>query len=159
MVGAYVMTEHNCRGRRVADDSVGLAAYNMDSHNTQRYVDADGHARNEGDVEVGVAALPDQLPGDRAEGRRVHEPAGAGVPVGQPHRLRLDPHGAGVHGPRPVGRHGRRAGDRARLYACKRSTTPGFAIGSSRTNRFFSGGRRNDGFSARTVFADTTRRY
>ena len=25
----------------------------MDSHNTQRYVDAGGHARNEGDVQVG----------------------------------------------------------------------------------------------------------
>ncbi len=53
MIGAYVMTEHNCRGRRVAEDSVGLAAYTMDSHHVQRYVDADGHARNEGDVEIG----------------------------------------------------------------------------------------------------------
>lgn len=32
MLGPYVMTEQNCRGRRVADDPVGLAAYNMDSH-------------------------------------------------------------------------------------------------------------------------------
>ena len=47
------MTEHNCRGQRVAEDSVGLAAYTMDSHNVQRYVDAEGHARNEGDVQVG----------------------------------------------------------------------------------------------------------
>ena len=53
MVGPYVMTEHNCRGRRVAEDPVGLAAYTMDSHNVQRYVDAEGHVRNEGDVEVG----------------------------------------------------------------------------------------------------------
>jgi hypothetical protein len=53
MVGAYVMTQHNCQGNVVADDAVGLAAYTMDSHNTQRYVDAAGHARNEGDVEVG----------------------------------------------------------------------------------------------------------
>jgi hypothetical protein len=58
MVGPYVMTEQNCRGRRVADDPVGLAAYNMDSHNTQRYVDAEGHARNEGDVEIGVKPYP-----------------------------------------------------------------------------------------------------
>ena len=55
MIGEYVMTEHECRGKRVAKDAVGLAAYGMDSHNTQRYVDADGHARNEGDVQVGVA--------------------------------------------------------------------------------------------------------
>ena len=53
MVSDYVMQEQNCRGKRVAEDSAGLAAYTMDSHNTQRYVDAKGHARNEGDVEVG----------------------------------------------------------------------------------------------------------
>ncbi len=53
MVGAYIMTEANCRGLRVAEEPVGLAAYTMDSHNTQRYVTADGHVRNEGDVQVG----------------------------------------------------------------------------------------------------------
>jgi len=53
MVGAYVMTQRNCEGRVVAEDPVGLAAYTMDSHNTQRYVDAQGHVRNEGDVQVG----------------------------------------------------------------------------------------------------------
>ena len=55
MISDYVMTEHECRGRRTAADSVGLAAYGMDSHNTQRYVDAAGHVRNEGDVQVAVA--------------------------------------------------------------------------------------------------------
>ena len=39
MISDYVMTEHHCRGRRVAADPVGLGAYGMDSHNTQRYVD------------------------------------------------------------------------------------------------------------------------
>ena len=53
MVGQYVMTQHNCQGREVAEDSVGLAAYTMDSHNVQRYVDERGHVRNEGDVQVG----------------------------------------------------------------------------------------------------------
>ncbi len=53
MVSDYVMTQHNCQGRAVADDSVGLAAYTMDSHNVQRYVDDQGHVRNEGDVQVG----------------------------------------------------------------------------------------------------------
>jgi hypothetical protein len=53
MVGSYVMTQHNCQGRVTAEDSVGLAAYTMDSHNIQRYVDAEGHVRNEGDVQVG----------------------------------------------------------------------------------------------------------
>jgi len=53
MVGDYVMTELNCRGKQVAPHSVGLGAYNMDSHNVQRYVDGEGHARNEGDVQIG----------------------------------------------------------------------------------------------------------
>jgi hypothetical protein len=52
MVSDYVMTEHDCRGRVRADDSVGLAAYTMDSHNCRRIV-RDGHAENEGDVQVG----------------------------------------------------------------------------------------------------------
>jgi hypothetical protein len=64
MLSDYVMTEQDCRGVpaggrvpaaggwRVAVDPVGMGSYNMDSHNVQRYVAADGHARNEGDVEV-----------------------------------------------------------------------------------------------------------
>src|SRR5439155_25858794 len=51
MVSDYVMTEHNCGGRETAIDSVGLAAYNMDSHNCQRIV-KNGHVENEGDVQV-----------------------------------------------------------------------------------------------------------
>lgn len=61
MVSAYVMTEHNCRGQTAAEDSIGLAEYNMDSHHCQRFVanetdKATGRrraiVRNEGDVEV-----------------------------------------------------------------------------------------------------------
>ena len=51
MVSDYVMTEANCRGTRTAPDSVGMAAYGMDSHNTQRWV-KDGYCSNEGDVQV-----------------------------------------------------------------------------------------------------------
>ena len=53
MVSDYVMTQHHCEGRTVVTDSVGLAAYTMDSHNVQRYVDQNRHVRNEGDVQVG----------------------------------------------------------------------------------------------------------
>lgn len=53
MVGDYVMTQHNCQGREQVTDAVGLAAYTMDSHNVQRYVDDKGQVRNEGDVQVG----------------------------------------------------------------------------------------------------------
>jgi len=51
MVGEYVMTEANCRGRRVAERPVAYAAYTMDSHHVRRYADADGFVRNEGDVQ------------------------------------------------------------------------------------------------------------
>ncbi len=53
MIADQVMTQHHCQGTAVAVDAVGMAAYGMDSHHTQRYVDAQGHARNEGDVQVG----------------------------------------------------------------------------------------------------------
>ena len=52
MISDYVMTQHNCQGRTTAEDPVGLAAYTMDSHNTQRYA-KDGRVWNEGDVQVG----------------------------------------------------------------------------------------------------------
>lgn len=52
MISDYVMTEHNCRGMVTAEDPVSLAAYTMDSHNCQRVV-KNGHAENEGDVQVG----------------------------------------------------------------------------------------------------------
>ncbi|MHA3772677.1 FAD-dependent oxidoreductase [Verrucomicrobiota bacterium sgz303538] len=53
MVSDYVMVEKNCQGTIVAQDSVGLAAYTMDSHNTQRHVKS-GVVKNEGDVQTGV---------------------------------------------------------------------------------------------------------
>jgi hypothetical protein len=52
MISEYVMTEHNCRGEQTAPDSVGLAAYTMDSHNCRRLA-RDGRVENEGDVQVG----------------------------------------------------------------------------------------------------------
>ncbi len=52
MIGAYVMTQHNCEGKRKVHDGIGMAAYTMDSHNCQRIV-VNGQVRNEGNVEVG----------------------------------------------------------------------------------------------------------
>lgn len=52
MISDYVATELDCRRVRMADDSVGLGSYNMDSHNVRRYVTADGYVQNEGDVQV-----------------------------------------------------------------------------------------------------------
>ena len=53
MVSDLVMTQHHCQGKQVVDDPAGLAAYTMDSHNVQRHVDRSGHARNEGNIEIG----------------------------------------------------------------------------------------------------------
>jgi hypothetical protein len=58
MVGAYVMSEKNCLRREVVQDSIGMGAYNMDSHNTQRYVDDDGYVKNEGDVQIPTKPYP-----------------------------------------------------------------------------------------------------
>lgn len=38
MISDYVMTQANCESRRVAEDSIGLASYPMDSHFCQRVV-------------------------------------------------------------------------------------------------------------------------
>jgi len=51
MVSDLVITEHHCTGAEVCHEPIGMAAYQMDSHNTRRLV-LDGRAVNEGNVEV-----------------------------------------------------------------------------------------------------------
>jgi hypothetical protein len=58
MIGAYVMAERNCLREVVVDDSVGMGAYNMDSHNVQRYVSKDGRVVNEGDIQTRSRPYP-----------------------------------------------------------------------------------------------------
>jgi hypothetical protein len=58
MIGDYVMTEKNCKRLEIVEDSVGMGAYNMDSHNIQRFVTKEGFVRNEGDVQVGSRPYP-----------------------------------------------------------------------------------------------------
>lgn len=53
LIGAKVMTQNHCQGSIIAEQPIGLAAYTMDSHHVQRYVDKNGHVQNEGDVQVG----------------------------------------------------------------------------------------------------------
>ncbi len=57
MLSDYVMTQDNCQGVEVPEDSIGLASYNMDSHHCQM-VAVDGAIRNEGNVEIRVAPYP-----------------------------------------------------------------------------------------------------
>ena len=56
MDGAMTMTQHHCEGLETVADPVGMAAYGMDSHHTQRYVTEEGWVKNEGNVEARVAA-------------------------------------------------------------------------------------------------------
>jgi hypothetical protein len=85
---------------RTKPDSIGLYSYNMDTHNSQRFVqvEAGGVAwvRNEGDVEVGGGDGPGQLPWrmivpKRAEATNVLAP----VPASASHiaygTVRLEP--------------------------------------------------------------------
>lgn len=55
MISDLVMTQHHAEGLEVVEDAVGLAAYGMDSHHIQRYVDANGFVQNEGNVEAHVS--------------------------------------------------------------------------------------------------------
>lgn len=66
MVGEYVMTEANCRGKRTVRRPVAMGAYTMDSHHVRRLADKNGNIFNEGDVEVshnddGMCIAPYQI--------------------------------------------------------------------------------------------------
>ena len=54
MVADFVVSEGHLKGTKPTPRPVGMGSYNMDSHNVQRYADAQGNARNEGDVQVGL---------------------------------------------------------------------------------------------------------
>ena len=56
MLSDYVISQQDCERLVVAEDPVGLAAYGMDSHMVQRYVDHNGYVQNEGNVEAPVTA-------------------------------------------------------------------------------------------------------
>ena len=59
MVGDFVVTQNHLQRKTETPRPIGMGSYQMDSHNTQRYVarTEDGRAtvRNEGDVEVGLS--------------------------------------------------------------------------------------------------------
>ncbi len=60
MVGEHVMVQHDLETEVTKPDPIGMGSYNTDSHNVQRYVEADGNVQNEGDVEV--PTVPFQIP-------------------------------------------------------------------------------------------------
>jgi hypothetical protein len=52
MVSDLVVSERHLTGKEPTHRPVGMGSYNMDSHNTQRYLDTKGQVRNEGDVQI-----------------------------------------------------------------------------------------------------------
>jgi hypothetical protein len=54
MIGQSVLTENEVKGKNEVHHPIGMGSYNMDSHNTQRYIKPDGFVENEGDIEAPV---------------------------------------------------------------------------------------------------------
>ena len=52
MLGADVLTEHECLGHREVKKPIGMGSYTLDSHNVRRYVTPVGTVQNEGDIGV-----------------------------------------------------------------------------------------------------------
>jgi len=53
----FVMTENHCKRKLPVEDPVGMGAYTLDSHNTQRVV-ANGMVKNEGDIQSYLGGKP-----------------------------------------------------------------------------------------------------
>lgn len=58
MIGDYVITEHDARGKRIAKDSVALASYPLDSHGVTLYVDDAGVLNRERGFYTGIKPFP-----------------------------------------------------------------------------------------------------
>ena len=58
MVGDFVVTENDARGTRVADDSVALASYPLDSHGVTLYIDKQGVLHRERGFFTGIKPFP-----------------------------------------------------------------------------------------------------
>jgi hypothetical protein len=53
----FVMTEAHCKNKTPIEDPVGMGAYSLDSHNTQRIVHKN-MVKNEGDIQVSLGGKP-----------------------------------------------------------------------------------------------------
>lgn len=52
MVSNYVMTENEVLSKKEVPNPIGMGSYALDSHNTQRFITAEGYVQNEGDIGV-----------------------------------------------------------------------------------------------------------
>ena len=111
MVGDFVMTQKDIQTELTKPDVIGMGSYNSDSHNVQRYVTPEGHAQNEGNMEVAVT--PYQIPYRMLLPKKTQadEPAGTGLFLGQPRDLLDAQDGAAVYDHRPGGGRAGEDGD------------------------------------------------
>jgi hypothetical protein len=114
MIGPFVMTENELMKRRPTPESVGMGSYGIDSHNIQRYITPEALGQNEGDIGVGLPGPYEIAYGALVPKRGQATTCSSRVRLEHAHRLRLDPHGAGVHDPGAVRRHRRGDGHRCR---------------------------------------------
>lgn len=56
MLGIFVTTENEVTNKKEVPQPIGMGSYGMDSHNVQRYLNAEGFVQNEGDVQVHLKA-------------------------------------------------------------------------------------------------------
>jgi hypothetical protein len=61
MMGDFVMTQNDIQTSITKPDVIGMGSYMSDSHNVQRFENAEGNAENEGDMQVKVGK-PYQIP-------------------------------------------------------------------------------------------------
>lgn len=54
MIGESILTENEITGKNKVLHPIAMGSYNMDSHNTQRYITPEGYVENEGDIEVKI---------------------------------------------------------------------------------------------------------
>jgi hypothetical protein len=57
MKSSLVMTEAHCKNKILVADPVGMGAYTLDSHNTQRFIH-NGMVMNEGDIQTHIGGKP-----------------------------------------------------------------------------------------------------
>ena len=115
MIGEYVMAQRDIEADVTKPDPIGMGSYNTDSHNMQRYVEANGDVQNEGDTEV--PTIPFQIPyrvllPKRDQCRNLLVPVCASASHIGYGALRLEPvymimgHAAGVAATMAIDRHG-----------------------------------------------------
>ena len=124
LVGDYVVTQKDIQTELTKSDVIAMGSYNSDSHNVQRYVTPEGHAQNEGNMEVAVTPyqIPYRilLPKKNASDQSVR----AGLFFRQPRHLFDAANGASIYDDRPGCRPRREDGASKRKSQSRRLTLP-----------------------------------